>query len=232
MSKNSSNQYNITDIFENVSHAKYDLMNDVMSLGIHRLWKKYFVDLVSSKHNANKKILDIASGSGDIFNLLPLTKNLYAIDPVSEMHNISRKKNKSKKINYQVGYAENLPYRKNFFQTITCTYGVRNFKNRKDGFSEIYRCLKKNGYFLIMEFGIPKRDLLKKPYKNFLKYVLPFTGSIVAHDRHSYKYLAESIISFPSQISLVNELKNIGFSHVKTIDFISGANSIYILQKK
>ena len=78
----------------------------------------------------------------------------------------------------------------------------------------------------------PKRDLLKKPYKNFLKYVLPFTGSIVAHDRHSYKYLAESIISFPSQISLVNELKNIGFSHIKTIDFISGANNIYILQKK
>ena len=161
-----------------------------------------------------------------------MTKNLYAIDPVSEMHNISRKKNKSKNINYQVGYAENLPYRKNFFQTITCTYGVRNFKNRKDGFTEIYRCLKKNGYFLIMEFGIPKRDLLNKPYKNFLKYVLPFTGSIVANDRHSYKYLAESIISFPSQISLVNELKNIGFSHVKTIDFISGANSIYILQKK
>ena len=84
MSKNSSNQYNITDIFENVSHAKYDLMNDVMSLGIHRLWKKYFVGLVSSKYNANEKILDIASGSGDIFNLLPLTKNLYAIDPVSE----------------------------------------------------------------------------------------------------------------------------------------------------
>ena len=103
---------------------------------------------------------------------------------------------------------------------------INNFLREAD------RCLKKNGYFLIMEFGIPKRDLLKKPYKNFLKYVLPFTGSIVAHDRHSYKYLAESIISFPSQISLVNELKNIGFSHVKTIDFISGANSIYILQKK
>ena len=84
----------------------------------------------------------------------------------------------------------------------------------------------------LRDFESNKSDLLKKPYKNFLKYILPFTGSIVAHDRHSYKYLAESIISFPSQISLVNELKNIGFSHVKTIDFISGANSIYILQKK
>ena len=232
MSKNSLNQYNIKDIFENVSLAKYDLMNDVMSLGMHRLWKKYFVDIVLSKYATNEKILDIASGSGDIFNLLNIKKNLYAIDPVSEMHNISRKKNKSKNIDYQVGCAEKLPYRKNFFQTITCTYGVRNFQNRKDGFTEIYRCLKRNGYFLIMEFGLPKRDLLKRPYKNFLKYMLPFTGSIVANDRHSYKYLAESIIAFPNQINLINELKNIGFFHIETIDFISGANSIYILQKK
>ena len=90
ITKNNSNNYNITDIFENVSHAKYDLMNDIMSLGIHRLWKKYFVDLVSSNYTDNEKILDIASGSGDIFNLLPISKNLYALDPVSEMHNISR----------------------------------------------------------------------------------------------------------------------------------------------
>ena len=83
VTKNNSNHYNITDIFENVSHAKYDLMNDIMSLGIHRLWKKYFVDLVLSKHTDNEKILDIASGIGDIFNLLSISKNLYALDPVS-----------------------------------------------------------------------------------------------------------------------------------------------------
>ena len=221
----------VESVFDQV-YDRYDLMNDFMSLGIHRLWKKYFVDLVLSKHTDNEKILDIASGSGDIFNLLPISKNLYALDPVSEMHNISRKKNSSKKINYEVGYAENLPYKKNFFQIITCTYGVRNFKNRKNGFSEIYRCLKKNGYFFIMEFGIPKRDLLKSSYKNFLKYILPFTGSIISNDRHSYKYLADSIISFPNQNNLLKELINTGFSHIKTIDFISGANSIYIVQKK
>ena len=97
ISKNNSNQYNIIDIFENVSHAKYDLMNDIMSLGIHRLWKKYFVDLVLSKHTDDENILDIASGSGDIFNLLPISKNLYAVDPISEMHNISRKKKQFQK---------------------------------------------------------------------------------------------------------------------------------------
>ena len=83
-----------------------------------------------------------------------------------------------------------------------------------------------------MEFGIPKRDLLKSSYKNFLKYVLPFTGSIISNDRYSYKYLADSIISFPSQNNLLEELINTGFFHIKTIDFISGANSIYIVQKK
>ena len=131
-------------------------MNDIMSLGIHRLWKKYFVDLVLSKHTGNDRILDIASGSGDIFNLLPISKNLYALDPVSEMHNISRKKNSSKKIYYEVGYAENLPYKKNFFKTITCTYGVRNFNNRKEGFSEIYRCLKKMVIFLLWNLVFQK----------------------------------------------------------------------------
>ena len=85
-----------------------------MSFGIHRLWKKYYVDLLLDKFNKKEKILDIASGSGDIFNLLPISKNLYALDPVSEMHNISRKKNSSKKINYEVGYAENLPIKKFF----------------------------------------------------------------------------------------------------------------------
>ena len=92
--------------------------------------------------------------------------------------------------------------------------------------------LKKMVIFLLWEFGIPKRDLLKNPYKKFLKYVLPFTGSIISNDRHSYKYLADSIISFPNQNNLLKELINTGFSHIKTIDFISGANSIYIVQKK
>jgi len=226
------NQYNITDIFENVSHAKYDFMNDIMSFGIHRLWKKYYVDLLHDKFNKKEKILDIASGSGDIFQLFPHNNNLYAIDPIDQMHEISKEKNSDKKINYQTGYVESLPYRNNFFQTISCTYGVRNFSNRVKGFSEIYRCLKKNGFFLFMEFGMPNASLIQKPYKIFLDYFLPFSGSIIAKDRHSYKYLAESIKAFPSPAIIQKELENIGFFHIETIDFISGANNIYILQKK
>jgi demethylmenaquinone methyltransferase/2-methoxy-6-polyprenyl-1,4-benzoquinol methylase len=226
------NQYNITDIFENVSRAKYDFMNDIMSFGIHRLWKKYYVDLLHSKFNKKEKILDIASGSGDIFQLFPHDANLYAIDPIDQMHEISKEKNSEKKINYQTGYVESLPYKNNFFQIISCTYGVRNFSNRVKGFSEIYRCLKKNGFFLFMEFGMPNASLIQKPYKIFLDYFLPFSGSIIAKDRHSYKYLAESIKAFPSPITIQKELENIGFFHIETIDFISGANNIYILQKK
>jgi demethylmenaquinone methyltransferase/2-methoxy-6-polyprenyl-1,4-benzoquinol methylase len=226
------NQYNITDIFENVSHAKYDFMNDIMSFGIHRLWKKYYVDLLLDKFNKKEKILDIASGSGDIFQLFPYKSNLYAIDPIDQMHEISKEKNSDKKINYQTGYVENLPYKNNFFQTVSCTYGVRNFSNRAKGFSEIYRCIKKNGFFLFMEFGMPNASIIQKPYEIFLDYFLPFSGSVIAKDRHSYKYLAESIKAFPSPVIIQKELENIGFSHIETIDFISGANNIYILQKK
>jgi demethylmenaquinone methyltransferase/2-methoxy-6-polyprenyl-1,4-benzoquinol methylase len=230
--KINSNSYNITDIFQTVSNAKYDLMNDVMSFGVHRLWKKYFVDQLQSRHKKNEKVLDIASGTGDIFNLLPQSQNLFALDPIASMHEISKQKNNHKKINYQVGYAEKLPYPKNFFQTISCTYGVRNFDNRKTAFKEIFRCLKKKGIFLFMEFGMPKNELLLKPYMLFLEKFLPFSGSVIAKDRHSYKYLADSIKQFPAQEIIHQELENAGFLNLETIDFLSGANSIYIVQKK
>ena len=207
-------------------------MNDVMSFGIHRLWKKYFVDQLNTRHKKNQKILDIASGTGDIFSLLPQSKNLFALDPIATMHEISKQKNNKKKIDYQVGYAEKLPYPKNYFQTISCTYGVRNFKDRKVAFREIYRCLKQKGLFLFMEFGMPKNELLQKPYKFFLDGFLPFSGSIIAKDRHSYQYLADSIKQFPSQGIIQEELENAGFLNLETIDFLSGANSIYIVQKK
>ena len=113
-------------------------MNDIMSFGIHRLWKKYYVDLLFDKFNKKEKILDIASGSGDIFHLFPYKNNLYAIDPIEKMHEISKEKNFEKKINYQTGYVENLPYKNNFFQVISCTYGVRNFSDRLKGFIATY----------------------------------------------------------------------------------------------
>ena len=94
-------------------------MNDVMSFGIHRLWKKYYADLLISKYKKTEKILDIASGTGDIFQLLPFKKNLYAIDPIEQMHRVSQEKNADKNIQYQVGYAEKLPYKNNFFQIVS-----------------------------------------------------------------------------------------------------------------
>lgn len=224
-------EYNVKDIFEKVASEKYDLMNDIMSFGVHRLWKKYYVKLLEKLHKPNEKILDIASGTGDIFNLLNRSRNLYAIDPISEMHSVSRKKNSKKIIDYETGVVEKMPYRKSYFQMISCTYGVRNFEDKKKAFSEIGRCLKKNGYFLFMEFGTPKRELLLKTYKLYLNDWLPFIGSIVAKDRHSYKYLAESIQKFPSQQDIIKQVESAGLTHQKTIDFLSGSNSIYIFKK-
>ena len=224
-------KYNVKDIFQKVAIEKYDLMNDVMSLGAHRLWKKYYVDLIENLHISSENILDIASGTGDIFYSLNRSKNLFAIDPVSEMHSISQVKNSKKSISYETGFAEKMPYKKNYFQIISCTYGVRNFEDRNKAFSEITRCLKKNGYFLFMEFGKPKRDLLLEPFNLYLNKWLPLIGSIVAKDRHSYKYLAESIQNFPSQDSIIMQAESTGLTHQKTIDFISGANSIYIFKK-
>ena len=90
-------------------------MNDVMSLGAHRLWKKYYVDLIENLHISSENILDIASGTGDIFYSLNRSKNLFAIDPVSEMHSISQVKNSKKSISYETGFAEKMPYKKKLF---------------------------------------------------------------------------------------------------------------------
>ena len=206
-------------------------MNDVMSFGVHRLWKKYYVKLLEDLHIPSERILDIASGTGDIFNLFNRSKNLYAIDPISEMHSISREKNSNKPIDYETGMVEKMPYQKNYFQIISCTYGVRNFEDKSKAFKEIGRCLKKKGYFLFMEFGTPKRDLLTKPFRLYLNNWLPLIGSIVAKDRHSYKYLAESIQKFPSQEDIIRQVESVGLAHQKTIDFLSGSNSIYIFKK-
>jgi demethylmenaquinone methyltransferase/2-methoxy-6-polyprenyl-1,4-benzoquinol methylase len=219
-------KYNVKDIFKKVADEKYDLMNDVMSLGAHRLWKKYYVNLIEKLHKSSENILDIASGTGDIFNSLNRTNNLFAIDPIYEMHTLSKKKNSKKLIHYETGFVEKMPYKKNYFQMISCSYGVRNFEDKNKGFKEIARCLKKNGYFLFMEFGTPKRELLIKPFKLYLNDWLPLIGSIVAKDRHSYKYLAESI-----QKVIIRQVESAGLTHQKTIDFLSGSNSIYIFKK-
>ena len=184
-------------------------MNDVMSFGVHRLWKKYYADLLISKYKITEKILDIASGTGDIFQLLPFKKNLYAIDPVEQMHRISQEKNDDKNIQYQVGYVEKLPYKNNFFQIISCTYGVRNYENRQQGFKEIFRCLKKNGYFLFMEFGLPKAHLIKKPYQAFLNY---FCREVFLHIQLDIEYFYRHFFFERLDASVQPDLWRINFS--------------------
>ena len=161
-------EYNIKEIFEKVANEKYDLMNDIMSFGIHRLWKKYYAELLEKFHKPSENILDVASGTGDIFFLLNRKKNLFALDPISEMHLKSEDKNRKKNINYKIGYAEKMPYKKNFFQIISCTYGVRNFQNKLKSFKEINRCLKKDGYFLFMEFGNPNKKIFSSSFNFYL----------------------------------------------------------------
>ena len=206
-------------------------MNDVMSFGIHRLWKKYYVALLEKYHENSQNILDIASGTGDIFNLLNRNKNLYAIDPVQDMHRKSKIKNSKKSIKYEVGFAEKMPYLNNQFQVISCTYGVRNFNSKLNAFKEIKSCLKKNGFFLFMEFGTPKKKIITDSFNFYLNSFLPIAGSIIAKDRSSYKYLAESIQKFPSEQSIIKLAKSVNLKHEQTIDFLSGANSIYIFKK-
>ena len=154
----------VSKVFQDVS-SKYDLMNDLMSIGIHRLWKKNFINWLNPQKNT--KLVDVASGTGDIAKLFLDSVNyngeVYCLDENQEMLNISKKKfSKKKNIQWFRNNAEKLPFKDNYFDYYTVSFGIRNFNNINNSLKEAYRVLKPGGRFLCLEFSKVKNELLNK----------------------------------------------------------------------
>ena len=218
----------VEGVFDQV-YDRYDLMNDFMSLGIHRLWKKSLVNMMGP--SVNKKLVDVACGTGDIGKLfLDKTYNkssVISIDPNKKM--IAQGKNKLsmyKNIDWITAPAERLPLTDNSFDYYTISFGLRNTKNLDHALSEAYRVLKPGGRYLCLEFSKIQNTSLNLIYKNYSK-LIPIIGKFVVGEKEPYEYLVKSIEQFINQEELIELMKKHKFQKCSYRNFSNGIVSIH-----
>jgi ubiquinone/menaquinone biosynthesis methyltransferase len=229
----------ISNIFDDVS-SRYDIANDIMSLGIHRIWKSKFVDLINIKNC--QSYLDLSCGTGDIaLRILKkdkdnLINNISLVDPSNEMLQLAKNKLinsgfiNEERISFLNSTAENLNFA-NKFDIVTVSFGARNFTNLELGISNIYKSLKSGGVFYCMEFSPELRsDTVQKIYDQYLK-ILPRVGSFATKNIDAYQYLTDSIRGFLSQKEFCNMMNKVGFAFCDYIPLSHGIANIYVGKK-
>lgn len=222
-------------MFDTISH-EYDSLNRVISFGIDVQWRKNIVKLVSTIRP--KKILDIATGTGDLAILMKDTKaeKIIGLDISAGMLEVGREKINKKGLSNQIelilGDSENIPFEENSFDAITVSFGIRNFENLEKGLSEIYRVLKPEGIFVILETSVPEKFPFKQGYHFYTQTIMPLIGKIFSKDKVAYRYLADSASIFPYGETLNNILQKIGFIDVKHAPQTMGVATIYSASKK
>ena len=229
-SKDKSNL--VKKIFENVS-GRYDLMNDFMSLGIHRVWKKSMLDWLAPRRG--QSLIDVAGGTGDIaFNFIKRAKTgAYAtiLDLTESMMIEGKKKTidlpEESQINWVCGDAMRMPFKNNTFDVYTISFGIRNVTNISKTLSEAYRVLKPSGRLMILEFSSVNNDLISWIYDKYSFNIIPKLGEFVSNDRESYQYLVESIRKFPNQEKFSEMIINEGFRKVKYRDLTFGIAALH-----
>tara|TARA_B100000085_G_scaffold265750_1_gene273793 strand:+ start:2077 stop:2823 length:747 start_codon:yes stop_codon:yes gene_type:complete len=229
-SKDKSNL--VKKIFENVS-GRYDLMNDFMSLGIHRVWKKSMLDWLAPRRG--QSLIDVAGGTGDIaFNFIKRAKtgaNATIFDLTESMMIEGKKKTidlpEESQINWVCGDAMRMPFSDSTFDVYTISFGIRNVTNISKTLSEAYRVLKPGGRLMILEFSSVNNDLISWIYDKYSFNIIPKLGEFVSNDRESYQYLVESIRKFPNQEKFSEMIINEGFRKVKYRDLTFGIAALH-----
>ena len=219
-------------VFTSVA-AKYDLMNDLMSFGVHRIWKRWFA--ATSGVRAGDAVLDLAGGTGDIAALLlPQVGEKGAVvlgDINVAMLRTGRDRlidrGLVRNLQYAQLNAEALPFADNRFDAVTIAFGLRNVTDKDAALHEMQRVLKPGGRALILEFSALQSDLLKPLYDFHSFRVLPWLGALIANDADSYKYLAESIRKHPDQATLKAMMEAAGFSRVDVRNLSAGIVAIH-----
>lgn len=217
----------VIGVFSSVA-SKYDLMNDLMSLGVHRLWKDRFAARVNPK--AGEDILDLAGGTGDItLRMLKWTRDAARIT-VCDLNPDMLAAGRDRFINmgrldnpqWVTGNAEALPFPDASFNAVTIAFGLRNVTHIDTALADIHRVLKPGGRFFCLEFSPTQQPLVEKFYRKFSDVVIPQLGAWVANDRDSYQYLVESIRKFPTPENLANRMRTVGFTRVDHVAFSHG----------
>ena len=218
----------VQNIFDQV-YDRYDLMNDFMSLGIHRLWKKSLLNMMNPSQNQN--LIDVACGTGDIaklfLNYVNKKSQITCVDPNKHMVNKGKEKlNKFKNLNWIISTAEKLPLSDNKFDFYTISFGLRNTKNLNKALAEAHRVLKPGGRYLCLEFSKIQNSDLEFIYKNYSK-LIPSIGKFIVGDEKPYKYLIKSIKNFVNQDELIDLMKKNGFKKCTYRNLSGGIVSIH-----
>ncbi|EXU74699.1 MULTISPECIES: bifunctional demethylmenaquinone methyltransferase/2-methoxy-6-polyprenyl-1,4-benzoquinol methylase UbiE [Erwinia] len=222
----------VADVFHSVA-AKYDLMNDLMSFGIHRIWKRFTIDCSGVRRG--QRVLDLAGGTGDLTakfsRLVGETGEVVLADINSSMLKVGREKLRNKGIIGNVSYvqanAEALPFPDNYFDCITIAFGLRNVTEKEKALASMFRVLKPGGRLLVLEFSKPLLAPLNKAYDAYSFHVLPRIGEWVAKDSESYRYLAESIRMHPDQETLKQMMDDVGFENTTYSNLTGGIVALH-----
>lgn len=222
----------VREVFESVAD-NYDVMNDLMSMGVHRLWKRDFIGNSRIRHGDH--VLDLAGGTGDIAALLSRrvgkAGSVVLSDINAAMLNVGRQRMEDKgivsNIEYSLANAESLPFADQQFDAVTMAFGLRNVTDRDAALAEMHRVLKPGGRALILEFSQVGPEALKKLYDLYSFSVLPVLGKLVAGDSDSYQYLAESIRQHPPQAELAAMMESAGFEAVQYRNLSGGIVAIH-----
>jgi demethylmenaquinone methyltransferase/2-methoxy-6-polyprenyl-1,4-benzoquinol methylase len=222
----------VVGVFDSVAN-NYDLMNDLMSGGIHRIWKNRFVNMMRPR--ASRALLDVAGGTGDIaFRYRAIAGDAAQItvcDLNREMLKVGRDRaidrGYLKGFDWVTGNAEKLPFGDCKFHLYSIAFGLRNVTHIDDALAEAFRVLKPGGQFFCLEFSHVKNAAFRKIYDEYSFRVIPKIGEVVAKDRASYQYLVESIRQFPKQAELASRLEDAGFEKVRVINLSGGIAAIH-----
>jgi demethylmenaquinone methyltransferase/2-methoxy-6-polyprenyl-1,4-benzoquinol methylase len=218
----------VQNVFDQV-YDKYDLMNDFMSLGVHRLWKKNLLNMMNP--SPNQKLVDVACGTGDIAKLflehVSKSSQITCVDPNRGMIKKGKEKlNRFKNLNWINSSAEKLPLDNNLFDFYTISFGLRNTKNLDTALSEAYRVLKPGGRFFCLEFSKIQNTSLEFLYNNYSK-LIPSIGKLIVGDKEPYEYLIKSIEQFINQEELIELMKKHKFQKNSYRNFSNGIVSIH-----
>ncbi|TPE54328.1 bifunctional demethylmenaquinone methyltransferase/2-methoxy-6-polyprenyl-1,4-benzoquinol methylase UbiE [Maribrevibacterium harenarium] len=222
----------VAQVFHSVA-AKYDIMNDLMSGGVHRLWKRHTIS--QSGVRAGNKVLDIAGGTGDLTmqfsRIVGSTGEVVLADINDSMLKVGRNKLENRGIVGNVKYvqanAEALPFPDNTFDCITIAFGLRNVTDKSAALASMYRVLKPGGRLLVLEFSKPESELLSQVYDQYSFRLLPFMGKVIANDAESYRYLAESIRMHPDQETLKGMMEEVGFERTSYQNLTGGIVALH-----
>jgi demethylmenaquinone methyltransferase/2-methoxy-6-polyprenyl-1,4-benzoquinol methylase len=223
----------VEEVFDSVA-SRYDLMNDLMSGGIHRIWKNRFVRLMHP--SASKTLLDVAGGTGDIafryrqragdearVTICDINKEMLAVGKTRAID-----RGYLNHFKWVIGNAEDLPFEDSSFHLYSISFGLRNVTRIDNALREACRVLKPGGQFFCLEFSKIKNKTLQKLYDEYSFRLIPKIGEIVAHDRDSYQYLVESIRQFPDQDALSTRILDAGFDKVDVLNLSGGIAAIHI----